>query len=59
MLHSAVFPVLQRKPAAALRNTRLNMLFIPTLPTKADFNAMLRMPSNAKNAYSAQNAENC
>ena len=30
--------------------TRLNMLFTPTLPDKADFTAMLRILSNAKNA---------
>ena len=30
--------------------TRLNMLFIPTLPVKAEFTAMLRILSNAENA---------
>ena len=28
----------------------MNILFIPTLPVKVEFTAMLRMPSNAKNA---------
>ena len=30
--------------------TRLNMLFIPTLPVKVEFNPMLRILGNAKNA---------
>ena len=36
--------------------TRLNMLFIPTLPVKADFAAMLIMLSNVSNA---ENAKHC
>ena len=30
--------------------TRLNMLFIPTLPVKVEFKSMLRILGNAKNA---------
>ena len=30
--------------------TRLNMLFIPTLPVKPEFTSILRIMSNAKNA---------
>ena len=33
-----------------LEITRLNMLFIPTLPVKVEFNQMLRMLGNTKNA---------
>ena len=43
--------------------TRLNMLFIPTPPVKAEFNAMLRMLINARNAVKCcamqRNADQC
>ena len=33
-----------------MKETRLNMLFIPTLPVKVEFKSMLRILGNAKNA---------
>ena len=33
-----------------LKETRLNMLFIPTLPVKVEFTEILVMLSNTKNA---------
>ena len=35
--------------AASTTETRLNMLFIPALSVRAEFHAMLRIPSIAEN----------
>ena len=43
VLERQIFKVLHQR-------TRLNILFIPTLPVKAEFTAMLSMLNNAVNA---------
>ena len=37
--------------------TKLNVLFIPTLPLKVEYTVMLRMLSSAVNGNSAKNIE--
>ena len=48
---NSMFSLVSYEKDHFLNRTKLNMLFIPTLPVKAEYTAMLRMLSNAKNAW--------